>query len=441
MTSTTQLGARRARLKQALGSGLLILPCGYEQERQGDTLGYYPSRYGFANWRPDSDFYYLTGFAEPQSVLLISDEAEYLFCLPHDERHELWFGERAGPEGAAAISGITDVRPIAELEQCLRQLLPGQACVQFPYGADWAFDRCILGLLNSINTPRNIRQGLQCPPSLQDPRPLLHEMRKIKDDQELALLREGLAINRAAMLRAMRATRAGRFEFEIEAEILHEYRRHGCRAPAYNPIVGGGRNACILHYTDNRSALQDGDMLLIDSGCEWHYYNCDITRSFPVNGRFSAFQQDLYQLVLAAERAGIAAMRPGVAVDQPHAACVRVVSQGLIDLGLCHGSLDGVIESGSYQRYFMHGSGHWLGLDTHDVGRVSHQGQPERYQPGMVSTIEPGIYIRPADDVPPAMWHTGIRIEDNVLLTDSGNEVLSQDIPVEIADIEAAMRG
>jgi Xaa-Pro aminopeptidase len=270
-------------------------------------------------------------------------------------------------------------------------------------------------------------------------RRILDEMRIIKGEHELALMRRAAQISTGAHCRAMRATRPGKKEFEIEAELIHEFRRHGAQAPAYMPIVAGGANACVLHYVENSATLKDGDLLLIDAGCELDGYASDITRTFPVNGRFRGPQKDVYQMVLAAQAAAIAAVKPGNAWDQPHDVALKVLAQGMIDLGLCKGSLDKVLESGDYKRFYMHRTGHWLGLDVHDAGDYKRDGKWRELKPGMVLTVEPGCYVRPAQDVPEKLWNIGVRIEDDVLITTKGQEVLTSAAPKKIEDIEKLM--
>ncbi|MCE7917561.1 MAG: Xaa-Pro dipeptidase, partial [Nitrosomonas sp. PRO5] len=275
---------------------------------------------------------------------------------------------------------------------------------------------------------------------IRDIRHLLDEMRLIKDENELAVMREAAGISAEAHKRAMQATRPGRYEYEIEAELLYEFRRQGAEAPAYTSIVAGGANACVLHYIQNDAQLQEGDLLLIDAACELHSYAADITRTFPVNGRFSAVQKDVYQLVLSAQSAAIDAVRPGSNWDSPHQAALRVLVQGFIDLNLCQGSPDAVIETESYKRFYMHRTGHWLGLDVHDAGEYKQAGQWRELVPGMTLTVEPGCYIRPAEDVPEHFWNIGIRIEDDVAVTPAGHEVLTGAVPKSVAEIEEWMQ-
>ncbi|MDR2195656.1 MAG: Xaa-Pro dipeptidase, partial [Gallionellaceae bacterium] len=284
------------------------------------------------------------------------------------------------------------------------------------------------------------RSGVTAPDEIRDVRALLGEMRLFKDDTELATMRRAASISAAAHLRAMRATRPGMMEYEIEAELLHEFRKSGAQSPAYTSIVAGGGNACVLHYVSNDARLNDGDLLLIDAACELDGYAADITRTFPVNGKFSAAQKDIYELVLAAQTAALAAARPGNPWDAPHEAARRVIAQGLIDLKLCNGTLDGVLESGDYKRFYMHRTGHWLGMDVHDVGAYKQDKKWRALQPGMTFTVEPGCYIRPADNVPQALWNIGVRIEDDVLVTEQGCEILTAAVPKTVAEVESLMR-
>jgi Xaa-Pro aminopeptidase len=299
--------------------------------------------------------------------------------------------------------------------------------------ADW--DARIMRWLNQVRAQG--RTGVSAPQRIHDVRAALDEMRLVKDAQELALMRRAAGISAKAHERAMRATRPGRMEYEIEAELLYEFRRNGAQFPAYWPIVAGGANACVLHYSDNSARLDDGALLLIDAGCELDGYASDNTRTFPVNGKFSGAQKDIYELVLAAQTAAIAATKPGAAWDAPHEMAVRVLAQGMIDFGLCQGSLDQVLESGDYKRYYMHRTGHWLGLDVHDAGEYKLDGKWRPLAAGMTLTVEPGCYIRPAAGVPEAYWNIGVRIEDDALVTEDGCELISAATPKSVADIEA----
>jgi len=305
-------------------------------------------------------------------------------------------------------------------------------------GDDPAWDQRILKLRGSVQ--EKIRSGIRAPDEIRDVRALLNEMRLFKDAHELDIMRRAAAISTRAHQRAMRFTRPDQIEYQVEAELLHEFCSHGARHPAYTSIVAGGANACVLHYVGNNAKLKDGDLLLIDAGCELDGYASDITRTFPVNGKFSAAQKDVYEIVLAAQAAAISAAKPKQTWIAPHDAALRVLAQGFIDLKLCHGSVDEVLENESYKKFYMHRTGHWLGMDVHDVGDYKIGDDWRALQPGMVLTVEPGCYIRPADDVPLALWNIGIRIEDDLVITAQGNEVLTDAAPKTVADIEELMR-
>ncbi|BBE50579.1 Xaa-Pro aminopeptidase [Ferriphaselus amnicola] len=423
---------RRLRLQTQMQRGIAILPTALEQVRNGDA--HFPFRFG-------SSFHYLTGFDEPEAVLvLIAGETpqSILFCREKNLEREIWDGFRHGPEAARAAFGFDAAYPIAQLDEKLIELLGDQPAVYYPIGADAVWDARLLRLRGEVQA--KARSGVSAPDTLRDVRGLLDELRLFKDTYELDVMRRAAAISCDAHRRAMRATRLGSMEYEIEAELLHEFRRRGAQAPAYTSIVAGGANACVLHYVGNDQQLKDGDLLLIDAGCELDGYAADITRTFPVNGRFSAAQRDVYEIVLAAQSAAIDAIRPGAHWNVPHEAAVRVLAQGMLDLKLLSGTLDGVLESESYKRFYMHRTGHWLGMDVHDVGSYKLGGDWRPLQSGMVLTVEPGCYIRPADDIPEAMWNIGIRIEDDVAVTESGCEVLTGAAPKSISEIEEIMR-
>lgn len=433
--------ARRARVFAAIGEAALLLPNSHLPQREDDASRYHGWRYGYEAWRPDSDFYYLSGFEEPESLLLMIGGARprsILFCRPRDPAAEQWNGRRMGPDTAAQALGLDEAYAMAELEQRLPELLQGQRSLYYAFGVDAGRDQRMFAAINRLRGPRAIRQGSVFPVALHDPRVLLHEMRVIKDEAEIALLHEAAQISGAAMTRAMRFARPGQFEYEVEAELLHEYRRRGARGPAYNPIVAGGANACILHYVENHMRLNDGELLLIDAGCDFQGYNADITRTLPIGGRFSGLQRELYEVVLGALDQGIATLQVGQPLERLHQTHVRAVSQGLLDLGLLQGSLDGVLERQAYLRFLMCGTGHYLGLDTHDAGRYHRpDGSWRSAEAGMVLTAEPGIYISPADDIPERYWNIGVRIEDDVLLTADGPELLTAHVPRRLADVEA----
>jgi Xaa-Pro aminopeptidase len=424
--------ARRQRLAQAMPGGIAVIPTAPERTRNRDT--HYPYRY-------DSYFYYLTGFQEPESVLVIvADPAprSILFCRERSLEREIWDGFRHGPEGARERFGFDEAHPIAALDDAMPALLAERASLWTPMGADPEWDARAMRWLNAVRA--NARSGVAAPQQLHDVRAPLDDMRLVKDAQELAVMRKAAAISCGAHRRAMQATRPGRNEFEIEAELLYEFRRHGAQFPAYWPIVAGGANACVLHYVSNDAPLADGGLLLIDAGCELDGYAADITRTFPVNGRYSGAQREVYELVLAAQAAAIAEVRAGKGWNEPHDAAVKVLAQGMLDLKLLSGSLDAVLEKETYKRFYMHRTGHWLGLDVHDAGEYKRAGQWRALAPGNVLTVEPGLYIRAADDVPERLRDIGVRIEDDVLVTQGGCEVLTAQAPKAVAEVEALMR-
>ena len=432
MTSTSPFRARRAALARTMARGIAIVPTAPERLRNRDSE--YPYRF-------DSYFYYLTGFTEPESVLvLVAGESprSILFAREKNPERELWDGFRHGPDAAREAFGFEEAFPVAKLDEKLPVLLANQPALFYMPGMDAAWDTRVMGWLNAVRA--QARTGVTAPGEIRDLRVVLDEMRVVKDAHELDVMRRAAAISARAHERAMRATRPGAWEYEIEAELLHEFRRAGSQAPAYGSIVAGGANANVLHYRDNNMRLADGDLLLIDAGCEVDGYASDITRTFPVNGRFSGPQRDVYELVLAAQAAAIEAVKPGNRWDAPHEAAVRVLAQGYVDLKLLTGSVDHVIESGDYKRFYMHRTGHWLGLDVHDAGDYKEAGEWKPLRPGMALTVEPGTYIRPAEGVPERFWNIGVRIEDDALVTESGREILTGAAPKSVADIEAVMR-
>ena len=429
MTDSKVYAKRRAALLAQMQSGIAIVPTAPERVRNRDSEYLY---------RFDSYFYYLCGFPEPEAVLVLVAGAEpqsVLFCREKNLERETWDGFRYGPEAAKEAFGVDAAYPIGQLDEKLPSLMANQPALHYAPGTDAGWDARIMGWLNQVRAQS--RAGVSAPQRIHDVRAALDEMRLLKDDQELDLMRRAAAISAKAHVRAMRATRPGRMEYEIEAELLYEFRRHGAQFPAYWPIVAGGANACVLHYSDNSARLDHGALLLIDAGCELDGYASDITRTFPVNGKFSGPQKDIYELVLAAQTAAIAATRPGAAWDVPHDAAVRVLAQGMIDFGLCQGGLDQVLETGDYKRFYMHRTGHWLGLDVHDAGEYKLDGKWRPLAAGMVLTVEPGCYIRPAEGVPEAYWNIGVRIEDDVLVTANGCEVITAETPKSVADVEA----
>ncbi|HEX2649727.1 MAG TPA: aminopeptidase P N-terminal domain-containing protein [Burkholderiales bacterium] len=422
-------GARRLRLAQAMQAGVAVVPTAPERIRNRDT--HYPYRF-------DSHFYYLTGFPEPEAVLVIVAGAQprsLLFCREKNEERETWDGFRYGPAAARETFGFDEALPISSLDARLAELLADQPALYYPVGADAHWDARAMGWLNAVRA--NSRAGVAAPERVQDVRVLIDEMRLVKDEHEMRLMRRAGSISAAAHRRAMRAARGGRFEYELEAELMHEFRSSGAQFPAYWPIVAGGANACVLHYISNDAPLRDGDLVLIDAGCELSGYASDITRTFPVGARFSAAQREVYEIVLAAQAAAIAKVRAGNGWNEPHDAAVRVLAEGLRSLKLLQGSLAEVLEKETYKRFYMHRTGHWLGLDVHDAGEYKRAGKWRTLAPGMTLTVEPGLYIRAASDVPERLHGIGIRIEDDVLVTEGGCEVITSEAPKSIADIEA----
>ena len=422
---------RRLETLKRMGAGIAIVPTAPEQTRNRDA--HFP-------YRADSYALYLSGFTEPEAVVvLIAGEKNQsiLFCREKNEEREIWDGYRYGPAAAADAFGFDAAYSIDELDEKLVELMANQPSLYYAIGHDAAWDVRITQALNGVRA--QARSGKRAPENIRDIRAILDAQRLFKDASEIALMRRAGEISGEAHKRAMRATRPGKFEYEIEAELLHEFRRHGCQAPAYTSIVAGGRNACVLHYVENNQRLNDGDLLLIDAGGELDGYASDITRTFPVNGKFSGAQRDVYQLVLDAQSASIAAAKPGNTFHDPHEAAVKVLAQGMLDLKLLEGTLDDVLEQESYKRFYMHRTGHWLGLDVHDAGEYKDGENWKQLQPGMMLTIEPGCYIRPADDVPEAFHNIGIRIEDDALVTESGCDIITQATPKTIADVEAVM--
>jgi Xaa-Pro aminopeptidase len=423
---------RRQRLAQAMGQGVAVIPTSPERLRNRDS--HFPYRF-------DSHFYYLTGFPEPEAVLLLIagvTPKTVLFCRDKNAEREVWDGFRHGPEAARSRFGFDEAHPIAALDEKVAAALENQPALYYPVGADPEWDARAIGWLNAVRA--KARAGVEAPERVQDVRSLVDEMRLVKDAEEIALMRRSARIAAAAHRRAMQATRPGRGEYEIEAELLHEFRRNGAQFPAYSPIVAGGANSCVLHYVFNDAPLRDGELLLIDAGCELDGYASDITRTFPVNGRFSAAQREVYEIVLASQRAAMDKVRPGNAWNEPHEAAVRVLADGMRSLGLLAGTLDEILEKETYKRFYMHRTGHWLGLDVHDAGDYKRAGSWRTLAPGMALTVEPGLYIRAADDVPERLRNIGIRIEDDVLVREAGCEVLTAEAPKAIEDIEALMR-
>ncbi len=460
---TTIYEKRRAAVARALktaGGGIAILPTAPEVARNRDS--------DFA-YRHDSYFYYLTGFSEPGAWLAIEASGKStLFCRPKDLEREIWDGIRLGPKAAPAALGLDLAFSSDELDDKMPALLSGQNAVWFPFATHKGLETQVDGWLSKVRA--RIRFGAECPQSQHDLCKVLDEMRLIKDTHEIAILRRAGKISAGAHVRAMQTSAAmlragvkgGLREYHLEAELLHEFRRHGSQAPAYTSIVAAGANACVLHYRAGDAELKDGDLCLIDAGCELDGYASDITRTFPANGRFTPAQRTLYDIVLAAQDAAVKVTRPGKRFMDPHDAATRVLAQGMLDTGLLakakHGNVDDVLASGAYRQFYMHRTGHWMGMDVHDCGDYTEPGSKLREEkdalgqsvmrkgsrvlrPGMVTTIEPGIYVRPAKGVPKEFWNIGIRIEDDALVTAKGCELMTRGVPVKADEIEALMRG
>ena len=428
-----EYGRRRRALLRALGrDGLAILPAAGEVIRNRDV--HYP-------FRQSSDFSYLTGFPEPDAVAVLAPgrkEGELiLFCRPRDPEREQWDGARAGVEGAVADYGADQAYPLSDLETQMPGLIDGRARLYYPVGADRDFDARVLGWVNQVRA--NARKGASPPDTFITIESVLHEQRLRKSPAELRVMRRAAHISAEAHRHLMRVCRPGCRESELESEFLHRCATQGARWQAYQPIVGGGSNACVLHYVSNQAELRDGDLVLVDAGCELDGYASDITRTFPVNGRFSPAQRALYELVLEAQAAAIAKARPGNRWNEPHEAALRVLTKGLLGLGILSGKLNKLLKDEAYKPYYMHRTGHWLGMDVHDVGTYKREGQWRTLEPGMVLTVEPGLYMPATEAVPEPYRLIGIRIEDDVLITEDGNEVLSAAAPKDPDAIEALM--
>jgi Xaa-Pro aminopeptidase len=437
----TDYAARRARLAaQMLPGAVAVLPTALEVLRNGDSD--YP-------YRHDSYFHYLTGFGEPESVLVLvaaqggRPARSVLFCREKNLEREIWDGYRYGPEAARSAFGVDEAWPIAELDTRLPDLLADAPALYYATASSPALDARVAGWIKAVRA--RSRSGVTAPAAFHDLLPLLDEMRLIKDADEQAIMLRAGEISGNAHARAMRAARPGLHEYALEAELLYEFRRNGAQFPAYTPIVASGPNACVLHYSANDRPMRDGDLVLIDAGCELDGYASDITRTFPVNGRFTPAQRRLYELVLAAQEAAFAAIAPGRPYSAFHEAALRVLTQGMLDLGLIapgkFGSVEDAIAAKAHVPFYMHGTGHWLGMDVHDVGAYRDLAQADKpsrpLKPGMVLTVEPGIYVRPAEGVPEEYWHIGIRIEDDVVVTGDGYRILTASAPKTVEEIEA----
>ena len=427
----TPYSTRRNALFSQIGNGVAVIPTAPEYARNRDTQH---------RFRFDSYFWYLSGFPEPEAVIvLIGGDApkSILFCREKNEEREVWDGFRYGPDAAREAFGFDESYAFGEFDRMLPELIADRESLWYSLGQNPLWDGKIVSVLNAVRT--QTRAGKHAPARLHDLREALDAMRLVKDAHEIDIMRRAADITSAGHARAMRHCRPGMAEYELEAELAHEFRKRGADGHAYNPIVAGGHNACILHYIENDKLLAENSLVLIDAGCELGGYASDITRTFPVNGRFSGPQRAVYEIVLAAQSAAIAAVKPGAPFIAYHEAAQRVLVQGMIDLGLLTGSVDGAIESEAYKPFFMHRTGHWLGLDVHDAGEYKTGGDWTVLAPGMVLTVEPGLYIRPGAQTPKHLHGIGVRIEDDVLVTATGNAVYTN-APKTIAEIEEVMR-
>ena len=432
--NTDEFLRRRRQLMRMMGKGAVaILPAAQPRLRSRDVL--YP-------YRQDSDFYYLTGFAEPDAVAVLvpgRPEGEYLlFCRERDREKETWDGTRAGPENAVTRYAADAAYPIAAVEELLPKIVGACDRVFYTMGAHPDFDQRLISWVSRLRTHGSA--GAHTPDEFISLDHFLHDLRLYKSREEIGTMRRSARIAVQAHRRAMSMCRPGLFEYQIEAEFIHEFRTHGAQ-PSYLPIVGSGANSCILHYHANNRQMEDGDLLLVDAGCEYDYYASDVTRTYPVNGRFTPEQRAIYEVVLDAHEAALAAVVPGNSWSEPHEAAVRAVTKGLKKIGLLEGAVSSLIRTRAYQKFFMHRTGHWLGMDVHDVGDYKIADQWRVLEPGMVLTVEPGVYIPPGTrGVPKRGWNIGVRIEDDVLVTRDGSDVLTRDLPRD-PDVLEAMIG
>jgi Xaa-Pro aminopeptidase len=424
---------RKALMEQMEPDSIAILPAAPVYIRNRDVEHVY---------RQDSDFQYLSGFPEPEAVIALipgREHGEYvLFCRERDPERELWDGLRAGQDGAISEYGADDAFPIGDIDDILPGLIEGRSRVYYAIGTNEAFDHRLMEWIKTIRA--KVRQGAQPPNEFVALDHLLHDMRLYKSGSEVKVMKHAAEISARAHIRAMQASRAGLFEYHLEAELDYEFRKGGAKMPAYGSIVAAGRNACILHYRENDAPLKDGDLVLIDAGCEIDCYSSDITRTFPVNGKFSPEQKAIYELVLAANEEAFKFIAPGRHWNEAHEATVRVITAGLVELGLLQGDVDELIASEAYKPFYMHRAGHWLGMDVHDVGEYKVGGEWRVLEPGMAMTVEPGIYIAADNLLVAKKWRgIGVRIEDDVVVTKTGCEILTGGVPKSVAEIEALM--
>lgn len=424
---------RKALMEQMEPNSIAILPAAAVAIRNRDVEHVY---------RQDSDFQYLSGFPEPEAVIVLIPGREYgeyvLFCRERNPERELWDGLRAGQDGAMREYGADDAFPVTDIDDILPGLIEGRDRVYSSMGSNPEFDRHVMEWINVIRSKAHL--GAQPPKEFVALDHLLHDMRLYKSAAEVKVMREAAQISARAHVRAMQASRAGLYEFSLEAELDYEFRKGGAKMPAYGSIVASGRNACILHYQENDAPLRDGDLVLIDAGCEIDCYASDITRTFPVSGKFSAEQKAIYEVVLKSQEAAFAAIKPGNHWNQAHEATVRVITEGLVELGLLRGAVDELIAAEAYKAFYMHRAGHWLGMDVHDVGEYKVGGEWRVLEAGMALTVEPGIYVSPDNQAVAKKWRgIGVRIEDDVVVTKKGCEILTGDVPKTVAEVEALM--
>lgn len=442
----TTFAARRekfaAHIRAKSGSGIAILRTAPEVYRNRDSD--FP-------YRHDSDFYYLTGFTEPDAVLVIkvdsNSHTSHLFCRPKNLEREIWDGIRLGPEAAPEVLKVDFAHSIDEIDGVMPELMANQENIYYRLAANSSTDQSMRTWMESLRA--KARAGVKKPEQAHDIEQLIHEMRLFKESAEIAIMAASAKIAAQAHLQALRVCKPGLREYHLEAELLHVFRQYGAQSVAYNSIVAAGANSCILHYRADNAELRNGDLCLIDAGCELDSYASDITRTFPINGKFSPAQKMAYEIVLASQEAAMAATKPGKHFQEPHEAALKVLVEGLFEMKVLHANKHGTIEdaitSGAYQPYYMHRTSHWLGMDVHDVGSYREPGDVHQawrtLREGMSLTIEPGLYFRPSEDVPSEFWNIGIRIEDDVVITSTGSQILTRDVPVTVAEIEQCMKG